>query len=263
MQEKRLEEPIEFFKVDKISDDVYALGPNVILRFNVSLSKVANGKRYHFHKEYEYPSRCSDIPTVVTIKRSFDYFLSIENIQKDEKRNKLFIRIGAQEFMIFEKALKTVTTWFTSDEFKYLFAKNKGKLIITNPAPEFTISSLPMQRTITFVPTIIDKGIANDDKEPGVRMYFGSSSDMTSFIDMDLDRFMGLYYIFSCFNMYQSALIMINYLERPELGTNRFVIDPPQQSYNNIQEPKSGADSINGRIVTPKNNMNNISLLGG
>ena len=260
MGERRLEEPIEFFKVDKISDDVYALGPNVVLKFNVSLSKVANGKRYHFHKEYEYPSKCNDIPTVATIKRSFDYFLSIENIQKDEKGNKLFIRIGAQEFMIFKRALDTVTSWYTSEEFKYLYARNRGKLVITNPVPEFTISNLPMQKIITFIPTIIDKGIANDDKEPGVRMYLGDNS---SFIDMDLNRFMGLYYVFTCFNMYQSACIMINYLERPELGTNRFVIDAPQQSYNRTQESKSGVDGITGRVVTPRNSKNNMSALGG
>lgn len=259
MAGRNLVEPIEFFKVDKISDDVYALGPNVILRFNVSLSKVANGKRYHFHKEFEYPSRSTDIPTVATIKRSFDYYLSIENMQKDEKGNKVFIRIGAQEYMIFKRALEVVISWFTNEEYKYLFAKNKGKLIITNPIPEFTIPNLPMQKVITFIPVIIDKGIANDDKEPGVRMYLGDSS---SFIDMDLDRVMGLYYIFSCFNMYQSATIMINYLERPEFGTNRFIVDVPQQSYNN-QEMRSGTDGITGRVVTPKNTKNNISALGG
>ena len=164
--------------------------------------------------------------------------------------------------MIFKRALEVVISWFTNEEFKYLFARNKGKLIITNPIPEFIIPNLPMQRVITFVPTIIDKGMANDDKEPGIRMYLG---DDTSFIDMDLDRVMGLYYVFSCFNMYQSAAIMINYLERPEFGTNRFVIDAPQQSYNRVssQEYRSGVDGINGRIVTPRDTKNNISALGG
>ena len=49
---QELIEPMEFFKIDKVSDDVYAIGPNVILKFNVSLSKTSQGKRYHFHKEY-------------------------------------------------------------------------------------------------------------------------------------------------------------------------------------------------------------------
>ena len=31
MNNKELIEPMEFFKIDKISDDVYASGPNIIL----------------------------------------------------------------------------------------------------------------------------------------------------------------------------------------------------------------------------------------
>ena len=72
-------DPTEYFKVDKISDDVYALGPNVILKFNVSLSKTSNnGTRHHFHKEYEYKPNGSPT-TVVTIKRSFGYYLPFES----------------------------------------------------------------------------------------------------------------------------------------------------------------------------------------
>ena len=76
-------QPMEFLKYDKVSDDVYVLGNNAILKFNVSLSKTTSeGKRYHFYKEFEYKARAREYDTLVTVKRSFDYYLSIENSRK-------------------------------------------------------------------------------------------------------------------------------------------------------------------------------------
>ena len=138
--------PFEILKVDKISDDIYSLGPNVLLKFNVSLSRSSNGKRYHFYKEFEYPSSFDNIKSLVTIKRSFDFYLSIENMQKDNNGNKLFIRIGAQEYMLFKKALEQAISWFTDPKYNNLFATNRGKLVIMPPIPEFRISNLPMRR---------------------------------------------------------------------------------------------------------------------
>lgn len=263
MADKELYEPIEFIKVDKISDDVYAIGPNVILKFNVSLSKVSNGKRYHYHKEYEYPSKFQDCPSFVTIKRSYDYYLSIENMQKDENGNKVFIRIGAQEYMLFKKGLEEAISWFTDSKYSNLFVRDRGKLIITSPSPEFVIRNLPMNKYIQFLPIILNKGISNDDKEPGIRIFLG---DNNSYVDINLDRLMGLYYTISCFNMYQSAAIMVNYLERPDFGTNRYVMEPMQTGYRDkilSEQPKNGADCVNNRTVTPKNSKNNITALGG
>ena len=38
-------QPMEFMKYDKISDDVYVLGANTVLRFNVTLSKITTDGR--------------------------------------------------------------------------------------------------------------------------------------------------------------------------------------------------------------------------
>lgn len=254
---QELIEPMEFFKIDKISDDVYSIGPNVVLKFNVSLSKISNGKRYHFHKEFEYPSKgINEQSSLVTIKRSFDYYLSIENVQKDEKGNKLFIRIGPQEYMLLKRGLEEAISWFTDSKYSKLFARDRGKLIIVAPVPEFKIPNLPMQKSIEFIPTIIDHGISNDDKEPGIRISFGSQS----YIDINLDRLMGLYYIISCFNMYQCALEMINYIQRPEFGTNRFVMEQQHITPNIDSNIKHGTSGIEGRFVTPKTT-ENIDIL--
>lgn len=257
---KELIEPMEFFKIDKISDDVYVIGPNVILKFNVSLSKISNGKRYYFHKEYEYPTRgIPEMPTAVSIKRSFDYYLSIETIQKDINGSKLFIRIGPQEYIMVKQGLEAAISWFTDTAYKNLFATNKGELILTSPIPEFNIGNLPMGKYIHIMPIIIDRGIANADKSPGIRLTLNDSS---TFVDITLDRLMGLYYTISCFNMYQAALLLLNYLQRPEIGTGRMMINGEPRSMPMIEE-RSGADGVEGRFVAPRGMKNNIELLEG
>lgn len=256
---QELIEPMEFFKIDKVSDDVYAIGPNVILKFNVSLSKTSQGKRYHFHKEYEYPSKDIKNQNLVTIKRSFDYYLSIENMQKDSNGNKLFIRIGPQEYMLFKKGLEEAISWFTDSKYAKLFARDKGKLVLVSPIPEFKIPNLPLRNYIEFTPIIIERGMAEADKEPGVRI---TLSDPSKFIDINLDRLMGLYYIVSCLNMYQAALTMVNYIQRPEFGTNRFIMSDQHLSYPE-DGTRYGSSGIEGRFVTPQGTKNNISSLGG
>lgn len=261
--QKKLVEPMEFFKVDKISDEVFSMSFNVSLRFNVSLSRTSsNGVRTHYHKEYEYPSKTNDVPSLVTIKRNFDFYLSIETLQKDANGNKTFIRIGPNEYMLFKKGLEEALSWFNSSKHKNLWAKNKGEIILMPPIPEFTVSNLPMGKYLTFTPTIIDRGIAKADKEPGIRIYLGSDDEI---VDMTIERFMGMYYLISCFNMYQSAIELINYLGRPEFGANRYVMETVgNHTYDpNKNKPKTGSDGINDRFVTPKNTKNNISLLEG
>lgn len=234
---------VDFFLVDKLSDEVYNIGPNVSLRFNVSLSKITSGKRYHFHKEYEYPVNGINEKTLSTIKRSFDYYLSIENNQK-ENGNKLFIRIGIDEFFIVKKNLETVISWFTSDEYSKLFVSSCGKLIMTSPIPNCKFY-LPQNKYLEFFPTIIDRGIANSDKEPGVRMYL---SDPNYFIDVRINKIMGLYYSISTFNMYQAAQILINYLGRPELGTNRYVMPTGGRTFFSSDNEKN-VNTVEGRFV--------------
>ena len=250
----------EYLKIDKISDDVYALAPTVILRFNVSLSKISGGKRYHYHKEFEYPSKSIHQP-LVTVKRSFDYYLSFESPQKDNNTGtKLFIRIGAQEYFLLKKCLNEVESWFTDEKFSNLYVTIKGKLTITTPYPHTRIHSLPMGKYIDFKPTIIDRGIANADKEPGIRIEFG---DPNCVVSITLDKFMGLKYTIDYFNMYQSAAILINYNARPPYGTNRVNMGTEHTLPGTDYNVMTGTDGIQDRHVTPKGSKNNISSLEG
>lgn len=253
--DKELIEPIEFLKVEKLSDDMYTLGPNVVLRFNVHLARNANNTRYHFHKEFEYSTNIKDYDSLVTIKRSFDYYMSLENCQKDSNGNKVFIRIGPSEYIYFKKALEEAVAWFTDIKYDKLFVYDSGKLTLLQPIPEFVMNKLPMGKYIRLEPVVIDKGMANADKEPGVRIELGSDSN---FIDINVDKLMGLYYLVSTFNMYQAAISLVNYLGRPPLGTSRIVMENARTVPQ--LKSRSGTSGIIGRFV-PADTKNDIKSL--
>ena len=61
---------IEYIDYDKISDDLCWLGNKCIVRMVVKLSNKKNDTRYHFHKEFKYPTSYNR--DLLTIRRSFD-----------------------------------------------------------------------------------------------------------------------------------------------------------------------------------------------
>lgn len=244
-------------KIDRISDEIYVLSPNVILKFNVSLSKISGGKRYYFHKEFEYGSPNYQESNLITIKRSFDYYLSFESAKTSDSGNRMFIRIGVQEFLSLSDALKEVLKWYTDIRYDKLYALDKsGKLILTSPSPSYSIPKLPMDKSIEFRPTIISKGMANADDEVGIAMDFGNDGA----VELTFDKFMGLYYLITSFNMYQSALLLINYIGHPDIGKNKIVMENSSRKRPLTQTPEQETTSIKGRFPS---GMKNISQLEG
>lgn len=251
-----MEDTNDYLKFDRISDDVFAISPSVVLKFTVSLSKISGGKRYHYHKEYEYPNKTINKP-LVSIKRSFDYYLSFESNQKMDDGNKLFVRIGAQEILRLISSMDEVVRWFNDKAYEKLFIVDRtGKLIMAPPIPkDIIVANLPMDKYIIFSPTIVDKGVANADKEPGVKITFGSPETC---IDITLDKFMGLKYTISNFNLYQSAAILINYIGRPESSINRYVIG--QDSIHTMYQTPDimEARSVNERFIPGTANISSL-----
>ena len=239
---------IEQIQYDKISDDIYFLGKNVVLRFNVNLSKTGmNNERTHYHKEYQYSSKFSNEPSnLITIRRNFDFYFSIENIIKDENNKKEFIRIGVTEIMSLQFYLKEVIKWFTDKKYEKLYASKNDRVIMLGRVDNIVMTNLPMDKYLEFQAIVCDY---ENNTYPGVRMYISSE---TNYIDMSVDKLMGLYYLLTNINMYESAQLMINYLQRPEYGTNMFTFNSnnkqqySESKYNNIQAKE-------GRMIRPKN----------
>lgn len=209
--EKDYYNPFEIVKLEKISDDVTHIGRNYVIKINATLGRTNNEKRYVFYKEYEYTIG-KYIRT--SIKRGFDYYLSIESINKPADGEKVFLRIGVTEYYGFMEAIKDVMGWFTDKRWSNTFAKKDGKLIITSDRPPTrTIYGLPMNKYISFDVTIVDGFVP----QPGVRITLGDESIYT---DVSADVIFGIYGALVNYNMFMSAQIMVSSLGIP-LGTNR------------------------------------------
>lgn len=239
---------IRFDQYEKISDDVYQIAFNVILKFNVNLSRTSDAfGRQFYHKEFEYDSKNSNFP-LISIKRNFDYYLSIENVRVNDTTNiKEFIRIGVEEIMLLKQMLNQAAQWFTSTEYKDLYVVHNNQLIMTSKIEPLIIEHLPMDKYISIEPwvcTIVEEQV------PGVRMYI---SDRNNYADIPINRFMGLVYTINTMNMYQSAQLMLSYIGRPEFGFNMTTFTKER---GNI----SGEESATGRTGRYIGNNNKVDF---
>lgn len=243
--DKKLYEPVEFIKYDKISDDIIGLGRNAVLRFNIGLSKSNQDSRFFYHKEFEYAGKFG--PTVV-IKRTFDYYMTIENYAKPTIGDKAYIRIGLAEFLLFKNAIDACVSWFMDKKFAKLFVKINNKLSLSSPIPNYKIERLPMNKWLRFEPIIIE-GL--DYQEPGVRI---TLSDEVNYSDIGVDKIMGLQSLLSTMNMFAIAESMLSSIPAP-IGTNRIKLDDgTSASYHQSQQKQTFIDSyktssIEGRKI--------------
>lgn len=207
---------------DKISDDLCILGYNAVLRFNVNLSRATQeGKRYHYHQEYEYNSnKYIDTNRLATIRRQFDYYLSIENLRAVDNNMRESIMIRVQDILYVREQLKEATRWVRGDkQYENLFVKKGNKMIILGNVPYIYISGLAGEKWLKLEPCVMTY---NEVYYPGIRMFLSSQDN---FVDMNIDKFMGLVYLIDTINMYESAQLLINYLQRPQFGTNIHTFD--------------------------------------
>lgn len=229
-----------FLSCNKISDNIYWLSNNVVMRFNVALYRTnSKGEKKFFYTEYEYER---DRQTHITIRRNYDYYLSLDGLDKNNKES---VMITPKDIYRFKLLVSTVTKWFTDKKYKNLFVKNKGKLIMTAPIPEVEINGLPNAKSIRVDPIVIEYGESVADQYPGVRFTFGEYS-----FDMNVDQIMSFNDFIQSINMILMAQLVLAAIPMP-LGTNRVKIDDgtPSNYFRAMQFEridKSGRGSTNG-----------------
>lgn len=218
-------------RYDKISDDLCILGFNAILRFNVTLSKpTQEGKRQHYHQEYEYNSnKYIDMDKMITIRRQFDFYMTIENIRQNDSGIKEFIMIRIQDILYVRDQLHNASRWFRDREFQNLFALKNNKHILIGNVNPIVIEGLANEKYLKLEPTVLHYN--NDTTAIGVRL---SLSAPDNYVDISLDKFMAVVYLIDSINMYESAQLLINYLQRPDLGTNLHSFTSRNSQINNV-----------------------------
>ena len=211
---------------EKISDICMWLSNDYVLKFTVELNK-HNDKygKSNFYKEIGYTI---DEDYRVNINRDFIYYLSIESIKKTLDGNKLNIRIGLNDIYFLKYKLGEAISWFTDKYFENLFARDNNNKIVMTMKPNPIKIDLSFGNYIEIEPSIFtfDNTL---EQLTGVRIYLSSDSNS---LFMNINTLFGFKYFIDTFNMYQSAQNMLNFLGRPEYGTNYFEYSPVKSKQN-------------------------------
>lgn len=231
---------IDRSKYEKITDDIMIIANRVVLRMNVGLSYyIKDNKRINFHREVEYYSQKAN-KNLINIKRHFDYYLSIEHtINKD------FIRIGLSDIVKLRYALDEAYKFFTDPKYTNIYAKKDGEIILYKKVDPIIITNLTMDKYLQFEPCVyIDM---RGETQRGLRMFLSSSS---SYCDISIRNLEAFKYVIDSINLFESAQQMLNYIERPDFGSNLY-------TFNTEPEDEEELDfkGKEGREITSKKNI--------
>ena len=135
--------------------------------------------------------------------------------------------------------ISKVYEWFNDKQYDNLFGKKNNKFIMLKRVEPIIIEGLPQSKTIIFEPTTIE--YSDTENTIGVRV---SICNTDFFSDITLNNFLGFMYQINSINMYECALSMLNYIQRPELGYNLF-------EFNNTSDTKKSFKNnpIQGRTI--------------
>ena len=226
---------IEYIDYDKISDDLCWLGNKCIVRMVVKLAnKNKDGDRNHFHREYKYPSTYNNKREVLTIRRSFDYYISIDNLDSKDS-----ILITIRDILLLRAQINEVYKWF----YDRTFALKNNKMIILEKKKPLVVEGLIGGKYLMFEPIIHTDWEEKQSK--GVRITLGNPEVFT---DVPVNVFVGFMYLINSIDMYGSAQNLINYIGHPDFGTNLLTFEKSEYvSGENINN-----NVIKERTITPK-----------
>lgn len=217
---------------EKLQDDIYYIGGGIYLRLNVVLAKKdKDGNRRFFVSNYRYSSKYVDKGKVITMRRSFDYYLTIE-CTSDNTQN---IIIRVQNMILLKAKIKEVTKWFSDSN---VFGIRNNKLVISKKV-SVMIDGFPMEKFITLEPVIINYDDSSVQR-PGVRFMVNNMI----FTDMAIENFYGLAYLIDTLNLYQSAQILtssIGVIENPrtmEFNDEEEIVEEPNVNGTDGRKPR-------------------------
>lgn len=214
---------------EKISDIVFWFNSKWVMKFNVTLNKYTDKYgRINFHKEVEYNKQGN---TCINITRDYSYFLTIESMQKNENGEKVSILIGFTDFYFFRQNLIKASEWFTSSQNSNIFAMKKNKIFM--PRKVEPINIVVGGNVLELEPMVYD--LENSEQVIGVGIYINKED----LVFIDVNRFLSLVYFIETFNMLQSAQLMINYLQRPEFGTNLYSVSGAYENNRNADNSRT------------------------
>lgn len=195
-----------FEDYDRITDTLIYLSDNITLNFTVNLAKKAkDGSRSFFHYETEYQSKYIGTNNARAIKRLMVFYFVIDN--KNDFGNGFIIR--PQDAIMITKIIedKVFPMYFGPDR---VFKIIDNKLVVTNYNKILYTQS--EYKFLAFEPLVCSY---EDGYKDGIRITINSD-----YVDIDIDKFMGLYYILKNTDMYGAACSLVNYVKSAPYAVN-------------------------------------------
>ena len=198
-----------FEDYDRVSDTLMYLSDNITLEFVVALSKKnASGERSFFHYETEYQSKYIGTNVARSIKRNMNFYFVLNN--KMDFANGFILR--PQDVAILTMAIEQRFLPYYFSE-KKIFKVIENQLVLKgnfNPL----LYAQNQYKFIKLSPIVCQD--ENGYKE-GVRIEINND-----YVDMDIDKFMGVYYILKNTDMYSTAVGLTTYVKTGPHGINNF-----------------------------------------
>ncbi len=200
---------------DKITDSLMYLSNGASIQFSVNLKYTTKtGETRSFHNEYIYGNGS------VSIKRQYDFCIIIKLLDQ-------YVMITINDIYLIRMQLDKIEKWFTATK---TFGIKNQQLFVVNKKKPIRIYGLVQRKWLEFEPIVIT--YEDGMQEQGVRM---TLSDYNYFVDIGVNKFFGMKYLFDTVDMFQMAQNMLNYVGRPERGTN--ITDlRDQNSYEHQQQ---------------------------
>lgn len=231
-----------FEDYERITDILLFLSDKFSLNFIVVLcSKDKNGAKRFFQFETEYASRYIGSDVARAIKRNVRFYFTIDN---RESFGEGFVIKPQDAFVITRLIEDQVFPWFF-DPKKRIFSIVDKNLVINGKYTPI-IYAQNETRFLSFTPIVysFDEGTFKE----GIRMEVNHQAE---FVDMDIDKFIGFYYLLKNTDMYSAACSLINYVKIMPYGNNVFRMaglgggDPLPEFEMNHRENKIETKSTN------------------
>lgn len=223
-----------FENYNKMEDNIMYLGSNAILKMNVNLYNQSEkyGRR-SYHQEVQYYNEKIGQKTII-LKRSFDYFATIENL-KPVDHIKEYIMLRQQDIFLLRKVVNSVYEKYI-ENFDNIFTRKGGIVTIKKTLP-IELGDLTRGKYLVFIPDIIE-GMSGE-KTPAIRINLSSP---TNYVLMGINNFYGFIETMNNMDMFGYAQTMLSYFGKPSFGTNLY-------DFSNKQDIEDTVIAKKGRVV--------------
>lgn len=213
---------IEHSDYNKLSEVIVRFNSEATVKANVQLSKLNfNNEKISYHREVQTDRG-------IKMNREFSCFYTFE---KKTEYDYASVMVKHTDMILLNRTLEKSLTWFEDNE--HFMVKNK-KLILV-PTKPMLVTGLTNNKYLQFEPIVFQFDEASP-VSPGVRITLSNPED---FIDVDVDTYYGFVYNMRP-NMFVVCQNLVNYLGRPEFGTNLYVMQTNNNdNHSNIVNAKN------------------------